>query len=1142
MSRTKIASPHLPLGLLLTLPIFVACTEGEEVAVNENQIDSFAGLPSDYSYPEELHMGSTNEPFAAPYDDQGAEDLAAPVRDRKYIDILLRSARNVVAMDQAGEAIGTYEDLLARDPEHMEARQEYAGLLIQEGRLVDAAAQFRILIEAQPSDARHRRALAGVLVQTREFDEASEQLRRVLMEDPEDVETAATLARLYTWTKDFHKAEDIYGKHLQSLDPRKESDQILLAPVLLDLHRPQDALDTLERLHRKTPEDLRWSIYLARCYTQLGEHEKASEILDQMSEVRTATIDERLELASYLSLVGSYKNAMKLYDQVLDVAPANKAAKIGSARIQLHAFLPSAARRTLDTLEGDMGSDRQYQLTLGSYHVLIGDYAAAEGIYKDALSRAPEDHEFRTALGDMFRISGEYEKASGELRKIPKHSSRSREARYLLAKSLSEQHQYEDANTICQVLYTEDGRDPRPLLLLVRNLGRLGSATQAEALGRKFLELNRTDAHATVNMEIALGNLMLDEKRYLEAARLFQSATAHPYGQLAEAYYGLAKAQANLDNRIGATRALLSSTLSRTGDDIRSRIILAEIATGDGEWKEALDMYRHVLRWDPENLAAMVRLGEVETLLLRNTEGVRVDPITTFERVIARSPNNLRARIGMARAFSRLKDFDQSLEQYDLALASDADNIVAHREKARLLYWTHQYDESVVAYDALQAPAAVEAFPMDIFGTRSPEASLHTEMEYEALVNVQENIQLEKEAKRLAGFRDQKAVDVYKRLIAREPNNTEARFDLAQIYTRKKHTKKALQEYQDLLNVDPHHEEALDVLKRLELKTEPRVVIGMESFDAKGRGGLSQMAVDSYLVGVEYPFGDENETFSVSYGRKRYTSPTLIPEDPSNPGGNNVAFGNMGSNVFAISAQDKFKDNVLLKGALLFNEFDRSDGFDDRPLFDLGVEFQTKESTRIEARLFTDNVAENGQSVNDDIHRTGTSISMNSKPSRMWDYGGNFTYADYSDRNTLYELNTYASYLSSLPPQQLKFLLKLDYKDFAEQDNFEEADNVHDAFDADHPYFAPSNYMLYSAGVEWKHWLNPELYHGSEDIWYSVNANIMLDNNSENYTHFGVTATYEVSETIHFAAETSALRSSVVDRTGARLFFLIRIP
>ena len=386
-------------------------------------------------------------------------------------------------------------------------------------------------------------------------------------------------------------------------------------------------------------------------------------------------------------------------------------------------------------------------------------------------------------------------------------------------------------------------------------------------------------------------------------------------------------------------------------------------------------------------------------------------------------------------------------------------------------------------------------------------------------------------------------MDVYKRLIAREPNNTEARFDLAQIYTRKMHTAKAVQEYEDLLAVDPHHEEAHDVLKRLKLKIEPRVVIGMDSFDAKGRGGLSQMAVDSYLIGIEYPFGDEDELLNVSYGRKRYTSPTII-YDPDNPQDQSEweRFGAMGSNVFSIRAQDKFKDNVLLKGGLLFNEFDRSDGFDDRPLFDLGIEFQTKDSTRIEARLFTDNVAENGQSVLEDIHRTGTSISVNSKPDRMWDYGGNFTYADYSDRNTLYELNTYASYLYSLPPQQLKLLLKLDYKDFANRDNFEEAINSTSPFEATHPYFAPSNYMLYSAGVEWKHWLNPELYHGSEDIWYAVNANIMLDNNSESYTHFGLTATYEVSETISFAVDTSALRSNVVDRTSARLFFLIRIP
>ena len=127
-------------------------------------------------------------------------------------------------------------------------------------------------------------------------------------------------------------------------------------------------------------------------------------------------------------------------------------------------------------------------------------------------------------------------------------------------------------------------------------------------------------------------------------------------------------------------------------------------------------------------------------------------------------------------------------------------------------------------------------------------------------------------------------------------------------------------------------------------------------------------------------------------------------------------------------------------------------------------------------------------------------------------------------------------------PNCLKLLLKLDYKDFANQDNFEEAVNPTSPFEATHPYFAPGNYMLYSAGIEWKHWLNPELYHGSEDIWYSVMANIMLDNNSENYTHFGLTATYEVSEAVSFAANTSALRSNVVDRTSARLFLLIRMP
>ena len=38
-------------------------------------------------------------------------------------------------------------------------------------------------------------------------------------------------------------------------------------------------------------------------------------------------------------------------------------------------------------------------------------------------------------------------------------------------------------------------------------------------------------------------------------------------------------------------------------------------------------------------------------------------------------------------------------------------------------------------------------------------------------------------------------------------------------------TNKAIQEYEDLLTVDPHHEEALDVLGRLGTYLEPRVVL-----------------------------------------------------------------------------------------------------------------------------------------------------------------------------------------------------------------------------------------------------------------------------------------------------------------------------
>ena len=76
MFRPKIALKHLPIGLALTLTALSSCNKGEESSLTEQRSDAFAGLPSDYTYSEDLQVELGSEPFAAPYDDLDSSDKA----------------------------------------------------------------------------------------------------------------------------------------------------------------------------------------------------------------------------------------------------------------------------------------------------------------------------------------------------------------------------------------------------------------------------------------------------------------------------------------------------------------------------------------------------------------------------------------------------------------------------------------------------------------------------------------------------------------------------------------------------------------------------------------------------------------------------------------------------------------------------------------------------------------------------------------------------------------------------------------------------------------------------------------------------------------------------------------------------------
>ena len=1038
-------------------------------------------------------------------------------------DILLRSARNSLKLDRRAEAMEQYARILQAYPADRESLAEYAGLLLSEDRIDEARANYLKLVQLAPSDLDARRKLATCWIVGGSYSEAGAQLEYVLRRLPKDAEVAALLARVRAWARDYDGARNIYRQHLQTLDTSLESTRRLVAPVLLDMQQPLDALPLIQTLSDEFPGEVEWSLLLVRCQAQMGDAVEASRIAEGLAEVEPSNLEKRLEVSDQLVTIGHLKSARTLYDQVLAIDPANERAKLGMAEIALEGFQSGAALRTLAELGATMSDSRAYQRALARYHGMVGEYGIASTHWEQILRRNPADYDSRIAYAEMLRQAGELERAVTQLEKVPESSPMSARARIGLARVLQDQARFDEAVTMCQAISGNARPDAEVLILLCRNLNKIGNSEQAERLCRSWLSAASGDQMAAIQVRIALGRALYDRDRPLEAVREFHEAMKHPSGRTPEAAYWLGRSYEKVGRAERAKVAITAAPTRQLGDDVRAWIELGEIGLGEGDWKGASEAFSHVLRYDPDNLVAMVRLAEAQNIAMAN--GERVDPRQTLSRVLASSEGNSRARLALARHFALVRDYESAREQYKLLMAADPSSVLARREYARAMYWDHRYDEAFEAYDQVINAELGGLTPIDGTGDGEASSSANSGLDYEAALVIATNVANEKEAKELKEYRPRKAEDAYRDLIAAEPGNFEARFDLAQLYHLRGKTADAIEQYEEIIRLSPLHREAPIALARARTSQNPRLLTSLHFEDARGREGLYNMKTTDYALRYEHPIGDADEFVGGGYGWRR-----LDPKEGGSP---------LLGNILYMNGRKKLGDSTAIYADLQLPSWDEDDRLSSRLNYSVGLTHENYSGLRIGARLFDEYVADNFKTLDIDLHRTGFRVELGYKANRALDYGLSAALVDYSDQNTRYEVNAYGSYLLSFAPRQLQLLAKADLTGFDEDNDGIVAPDLNSL---DHPYFAPSGYALFSGIAEWKHWLNEDYFIGANDFWYSVGLRASVDDQSETFQEFWLGVHYDFTRWARFEVRTQALSSSVLDTSATTALFHLHWP
>lgn len=1075
--------------------------------------------------------------------------------------ILLGAARTAVRLNDLDLAIRRFDEYIRRFPDDRAVRREYAGILVRAGQRRKAVEQYQALIEQAPDDVEARLGLADVLVAGKEYRQAIATLKRALELAPDNRDVLVKLARAYAYDGDTTKAAALYDCSLASIKPGDDKVSAELAGLLLDIQRPGDALAFLLPLREKKPDDTDVLSLLVRAYARLGERGKAIETAQTLIAKKPDATADRLDLAATLVKSGDAEVAGFLYQQILQADAGNVAAQIGTARVELYFYHPAVAYKILTGLRPDSANERDYLLTRAEYHQQVGETGEAKQVYKDLLHQNCDDTEARLALAAVLEFTAEYEKARAEYCKVPPTGASGRKARLGVASVLAAQRWFGKAIEICQKLLEEDAGDAGAMDLLARTLAKAGDCPKGEAVARAFLSCQGRNEASAVTVGVALGRVLREAAKFADAAHEYERLLGRPAGRLPAVYFGLARALKKLGSADKAQEALANVT-SLLGGDTRNRLILADHFYDERDDDATVEMCQAVLKFDGDNLPALIRLADAQLRLARFSGNVH-DTVATARHILDLSPTNVRGHLALARALATVKDYKGSVVEYDRIIAADADFLVPRVEKARVLYSDYQWDASAAAYRQVQIPSADDWLQNALGGLAQkdprggaalapylaahlPGKSCEDELaklapgldadlqqgmrcivlDYEARAAEQNAVALEAKAKDKKGWRDYEAVPLYKNLIAVQPANTEGLFDLGQTYGTLKQTRHAIEAFSQTLAVDPLNRDASVALERAGLELNPQLRPTFEFFNQRGFGQLSNISRFRYGGFLTYPFGDENESVTVGYERALYV--------PIRGQGQQLE-----GNIYTFGASKKCDERLIFFGTGHVEQYE--DRLQNRVTYQAGAAYDCSDLVRVHADHFLENVLENGETLRQDIHRLGINAGADLHINRLWNAGANYRFAYYSDHNDLHEMYLTTEWKIMLPPCQLKVVLDYDYLWYARGTVYPFNDpNI--LIGAIHPYFAPNGFGFGEARIEWTQWLSRDFFVYSNQCWYSLQYALGFDSSLATYNSVRAVANFDVKPWLTIGADAKGIFSPVYNAEGVSAFVLLRLP
>lgn len=371
------------------------------------------------------------------------------------------------------EALEAYEKASICDPQAEYIAEKIPVLLIQLGRLQEAASWLEKYIDGRPQKTVQRFMLARLKIEEGKEDEAIALYREALSIEPENNNIRLRLGLLYSQKGQFEMAEQIFRSILE---------------------RNEDSYFA--------------TLYLARMYTKTGQLDKAEVHYRQALQLNWSK-DLSYEIADFFNLRKEFNKAQEVYQTLLEKDERDERAALGMVQTYLFLQEGESALEELKKIRTFGNNPERIDLVRSQILINLGYNSRAKEVLEDLL-KATSLTRANYLMGIILYEESNYSKAHEILEKIPPTAPEFSDAVMLRLRMLEESGQSATSISLLRkILASEESRQSvfySWLAAIYQEQGEFEKAAEVFQEGLKIYNEDQSLLYESAILEEKTGN------------------------------------------------------------------------------------------------------------------------------------------------------------------------------------------------------------------------------------------------------------------------------------------------------------------------------------------------------------------------------------------------------------------------------------------------------------------------------------------------------------------------------------------------------------------------------------------------------------------------------------------------------------